>query len=125
MRGGNERGSATILALALILIIIATGLALLAATQLVTARTRAVIAADAAALAAAPATFPPLANGQSPAAVAAELAMANGARLLACRCPTVESFEPRTVEVELAVSTRVALVGIVAVRASSRAEYVP
>ncbi len=125
MTSRRERGSATILALALVLVVIATCLTLLAAVQLVTARARAITAADAAALAAAPATFPALADSATPIEVAAELAAANGARLLECRCSVVETFEPRQVEVEVVVATRIAIVGEVEVRAASRAEYVP
>ena len=121
----QERGSATILALALVFLVLAAGLAVLAAVQLVTARVRAVTAADAAALAAAPASFPALSNEGAPTEVAAEMAAVNGARLLRCACPVVESFEPREVEVEVAVVTRVAVIGKVEVRAVSRAEYVP
>ncbi|MGH8958768.1 MAG: Rv3654c family TadE-like protein [Acidimicrobiia bacterium] len=120
----RERGSATILALALVLVVIVTGLALLAAVQLVTARARAITAADAAALAAAPATFPALGEA-APTQVAADFAESNGARLLRCRCAMVESFDPRQVEVEVVVATRIAIVGEVEVRAVSRAEYVP
>ncbi|HKZ19078.1 MAG TPA: Rv3654c family TadE-like protein [Acidimicrobiia bacterium] len=125
MKPIGERGSASILALALVLSVSAIGLAVLAAAQLVTARVRAVNAADAAALAAAPATFPALAVGETPSAVAAEMAEANGAHLLRCLCPVVRSFDPRDVEVEVAVATRIAIVGEVQVRAVSRAEYVP
>lgn len=125
MKPIGERGSASILALALVLLVIAIGLAVLAAAQLVTARLRAVNAADAAALAAAPATFPALAVGVTPSVVAAEMAAANGASLLRCLCPVVRSFDPRDVEVEVAVATRIAIVGEVQVRAVSRAEYVP
>ena len=125
MKPIGERGSATVLALALVFFVIAIGLAVLAAVQLVTARVRAVTAADAAALAAAPATFPALSAGETPSALAAEMAAANGARLLRCLCPVMKSFDPRDVEVEVAVATRVAIVGEVEVRAASRAEYVP
>lgn len=125
MKRIGERGSATILALALVCVVMAIGLALLAAVQLVTARVRAVNAADAAALAAAPATFPPLSMGETPSGIAAEMAAANGARLLRCLCPMVRSFDPRNVAVEVAVATRIAIVGEVEVRAASRAEYVP
>jgi secretion/DNA translocation related TadE-like protein len=125
MTSPRERGSATILALALVFIVIVSGLALLAVAQLVTARARAVTAADAAALAAAPATFPALSNDAGPDQLAAELARANGARLVRCLCPMVESFDPRAVEVEVAVAAQIAIVGGVEVRAVSRAEYVP
>ncbi|CAN5121899.1 hypothetical protein BH18ACT5_BH18ACT5_11240 [soil metagenome] len=120
----RERGSATILALALIFAIVGVGLAAVAATQIVTARTRAVLAADAAALAAAPMTFPPLAD-RSPLAAATELAAANGAVVVGCSCVTVEDFVARSVEVEVMLPTRVVLVGDIEVMAVSRAEFVP
>ncbi|MFN2485843.1 MAG: Rv3654c family TadE-like protein [Acidimicrobiia bacterium] len=120
----RERGSATILALALLLMIVAVGLAIVAATQIVTARTRAVIAADAAALAAAPMTFPPL-GVQTPLAAAIDFAAANGAVVTSCSCPVVDTFDPRSVEVEVRLATHVILVGDVAVSAVSRAEFVP
>lgn len=120
----RERGSATVLALALMLVIVAVGLAVVAATQIVAARTKAVLAADAAALAAAPMTFPPLAE-QSPLAAASELAEANGAVIVGCRCAVVDTFDPRTVEVEVRLATRVVLLGDVVVSATSRAEFIP
>ena len=106
------------------LMIIAVGLAVVAAAQIVAARTRAVLAADAAALAAAPMTFPPIAE-QSPLAAASEWAAANGAVVVGCRCPTVDTFDPRAVEVEVRLPTRVVLIGEVFVQATSRAEFVP
>jgi secretion/DNA translocation related TadE-like protein len=120
----GERGSATVLALALVLVIIGVGLAVVAATQLVTARTRAVLAADAAALAAAPMTFPPIAD-QTPEQAAGEFAGANGARLLRCVCPIIDSFDPRAVEVEVRLPTRVVVVGQVELGAVGRAEFIP
>jgi methylaspartate ammonia-lyase len=106
-------------------VVVVCGLALLAAAQLVTARARAVTAADAAALAAAPHTFPVFAPEGAASEIAADLALANGARLLRCHCPLVATYDPRTVEVEVMVATRIAFFGDVAVRAQSRAEYVP
>lgn len=120
-----ERGSGTILALALMMVIMVVGLALLAAVQVVTARARAVTAADAAALAAAPLTFPALTGGERPEEAAFVAAAANGSRLLVCSCPILETFDPRSVQVEVETTTRVVIVGEVKVRASSRAEYVP
>jgi hypothetical protein len=105
-------------------LIIVVGLAVVAATQLVTARTRAQLAADAAALAAAPMTFPPIAD-MSPDQAAATLASANGAQVWSCACAIVEDFEPRSVEVEVSLATRVVLVGEVEIRAASRAEFIP
>ena len=53
------------------------------------------------------------------------MARANQARLVRCSCEIVETFDPRSVEVEVEVAGRVVIVGEVLVRASSRAEYVP
>jgi secretion/DNA translocation related TadE-like protein len=121
----KERGSATIVAAGLLAVTMAVGLGLLAAVQLVTARALAVTAADAAALAAAPMTFPPLASGTTPVAGARSLAAANHARLIRCVCPIIESFEPRSVEVVVEVPVRLVVFGRVLVRAASRAEFVP
>jgi hypothetical protein len=109
----------------LIAVTISAGLALLLASQIVVARTKAVAAADAAALAAAPMTFPPAAQGNSPERVAADFAMANGARLVRCDCVVVRTFDARAVEVEVALPVDLVLLGRREVRATSRAEFVP
>lgn len=96
-----------------------------AAAQIVTARSRATAAADAAALAAAPLTFPPVAGNRAPVAEAWALADANGARLVACECLQLATFEPRQVVVTVAVSVDLPFVGLRWVQASSAAEFVP
>jgi hypothetical protein len=45
--------------------------------------------------------------------------------LLRCECAIVDDFEPRSVEVEVRLTTRVLLIGDVEVAAVSRAEFVP
>ena len=107
------------------MVTLAVGLALLAVVQVMTFRARAVTAADAAALAAAPLTFPALALDDDPVKAAASVASANQARLVRCACQILETFDPRSVEVEVEVTGWVVIVGEVLVRASSRAEYVP
>jgi secretion/DNA translocation related TadE-like protein len=121
----RDRGSGTVLVIGLIGVTIAVGLSLVAATQIVVARARAVAAADAAALAAAPVTFPPVAQGSSPLATANTIAEANGARLIACQCPVVATFEPRAVEVLVEVPVDLMIFGHRFVQAASRAEFVP
>lgn len=121
----SERGSGSVLAIAAMALVILVAVVVLAATQIVTARSRAIAAADAAALAAAPMTFPPVAGDRSPADEALTLAEANGARLVSCVCSLVATFEPRQVEVTVAVSVDLPLLGLRWVHASSAAEFVP
>lgn len=92
--------------------------------SLYASRTQAQVAADAAALAAAVATYPP-ASGPSPQMSAKEIARSNGAVLISCSCPRDESPSVRTVEVVAGVTTNVPIFGDVMVRASSRAEFDP
>ncbi|HEX5672448.1 MAG TPA: Rv3654c family TadE-like protein, partial [Acidimicrobiia bacterium] len=121
----SERGSGTVLAMATMAVVIVASLALVAATQIVVGRARAVTAADAAALAAAVHTFPPSGEGISPSVAAIRMAGSNGARLTLCRCRIDSSQQSRTVEVRVETQVQVVLLGPVMVRAASRAEYVP
>lgn len=88
------------------------------------ARAQAQTAADASALAAAVATYPP-ASTRSPLAAARSVAASNGAALVSCRCPRNGDFTARTVEVLTAVAVDVPVFGQVTVRARSRAEFDP
>jgi secretion/DNA translocation related TadE-like protein len=125
MSGGHDEGSGTLLAVATMAVVIVAALALVAATQIVSGRARAVTAADAAALAAAVHTFPPAGGGVSPGKAAASMAQANAARLTVCRCPVDSTLRVRSVEVRVETRVQVVLLGEVAVAAASRAEYVP
>lgn len=121
----SERGSGSVLAIVAMTLVAFVAVVVVAATQVVTARSRAIAAADAAALAAAPMTFPPVAGDRSPVDEASTLARANGARLVSCVCFQVATFEPRQVEVTVAVLVDLPLLGLRWVRASSAAEFVP
>jgi secretion/DNA translocation related TadE-like protein len=121
----NERGAGSVLAIAAMALITFVSVVVLAAAQIVIARSRATAAADAAALAAAPMTFPPVAGGRSPVAEASALAEANGARLVSCVCSQVANFEPRRVQVTVAVAVELPILGQRWVHASSAAEFVP
>ena len=121
----SERGAGSVLVVAVTALIIFVGLAALGAAQVVTARARATTAADAAALAAAPATFPPLAGGTSPIMEARRVAESNGARLISCLCFRVATFEPRRVEVTVVFPVDLPMLGRRWVEASSAAEFVP
>lgn len=121
----GERGAAAVLLLAVASLLATMLAAVVAGGQYLDARRRAVAAADASALAAAPVTFRPYGASGSPAQEAARFAIANGARLLACRCAIDRSWAPRTVEVEVEALVDVVLFGRRTVRASSRAQFSP
>jgi hypothetical protein len=88
------------------------------------ARERAATAAEAGALAAAVATYPPAADG-SPDRLAAELAGRNGARLISCWCDVDVSLRPRVVAVTVALTADVPLFGEVTLGKTARAEFEP
>lgn len=121
----QERGSAAVLLLAVAAVVVVLTIGVADAGMAIAARLQAAAAADAAALAAAPVTFRPFGAAGSPTEEARRFARANGAVLVACRCPVDRSWRSRVAEV--VVERRVELFGIgaVTVRASSRAEFSP
>lgn len=86
---------------------------------------RATVAADAAALAAAPVTFRPFGATGSARQEAARYSAMNGAALVVCRCRTDRSWQPRIVEVEVERAVRLIGGAVITVRARSRAEFDP
>lgn len=100
-------------------------LAVVGVGQYLAGYARAQAAADAAALAAAPVTFRPFGAAGSAAEEAAMFALANGSRLVRCRCNSNPSWEPRTVAVTVRGTFRVLLFGEQSVEATSRAEFIP
>lgn len=117
----SERGSATMVALAIVSILVLVSAGLAAVGRVVTAHIQATTAADGAALAAAPLTFLP----GSPQAEAADYASRNGARLVACACRTDASFRWRMVTVEVRKEVDLPVFGVVTVRARAAAEFDP
>ncbi len=109
----------------MIAVVLMTALALGTVGAGVAAYVHAANAADAAALAAAPVTFRPFGARGSPTQEAARFASLNGVSLIQCSCPVDESWDRRTVEVVVAHSLRVPLIGSVTVRATSRATFEP
>ena len=118
----DEGGAVAVLAIAVAGVLLMIGIAVLDISAVVSARTRSQTAADAAALAAAPATFT---LASSPLQAAKRMAEANGARLVWCRCRVDRRPEVRTVTVETAVVARLRLWKEVTVFAQSRAEFIP
>lgn len=123
MRG--QRGSAGVLLLAVggLALLLVSGVGVVGA--LLVARTEAVAAADAAALAAAPVTFRPFGAEGSPRQEAARFAALNDARLVQCACSHDPSWAARTVEVTVERQVDLGPLGRVRVRGSSRAEFTP
>ena len=117
----SERGSATVIALAVVTILLMVSAALVAVGRMVGVQIQATAAADAAALAAAPLTFLP----GDPRAEASRFAALNATMLVACRCPTDPSFRVRTVTVEVAREVDLPLFGPVTVRGRAAAEFDP
>lgn len=89
------------------------------------ARETAANGADAAALAAAVATYPPAGRGAAPEAAARSAAADNGAVLVGCDCPVDLRMRPRVAMVVASVEVEVPLLGGLSVRARSRAEFDP
>jgi len=117
----GERGSATILILAVLaaLLLAAATIGVLAQGQV--AAVRAQTAADAAALAAAPATF----RGDGPTRLAREYATANGAELVECACPVDQTWQTRRVTVTVRVPISVWVLKSVHITRSATAEFSP
>jgi hypothetical protein len=107
------------------------GVALLASVLIVdiggylVARLHAAAAADAAALAAAPATFPPASGNERPIEAARRFAAANDVRLVACRCAVDASWATRRVEVVVVRAVDLVVLGRHEVQAIGAAEFSP
>ena len=89
------------------------------------ARSRAQIAADAAALAAAPLTFDDFGSDGSPHDEAVRLAELNGARLIACVCEVDRSWQTLVVSVTVVVNRQIPGFPAAKIKAEARAEFVP
>lgn len=117
----TDRGSTTLVAVALVALLVTIGAGLAGIGRLVAAHVAVTAAADAAALAAAPLTFLP----GDPAREAERFAAANDARLMWCRCPKFGGLTVRTVRVETANEVDLGWLGSVTVRARAAAEFDP
>lgn len=88
------------------------------------ARTQATTAADAGALAAAVATYPPTGR-RNPVDEARNAVARNGAQLLSCECLIVSHLAVRTVSVVTVVEIDVPVFGHLEIRGVARAEFDP
>lgn len=124
-RAPSERGSSSILVVAVAAVTVLAGLIAIDAYRMVAVKAQTQTAADAAALAAAPVTFAPFGAGGSPQAEAAELAEANGARLVACDCAIDRRWLARRVEVRVVIEVEPGILRIGEVFATASAEFDP
>lgn len=121
----GQRGAASVVMLAIGIVVVVCGLFIADLGVYLAARASAQVAADAAALAAAPVTFRPAATGPSPTALAAQYAIANGAELVECVCRSDDSWRERTVHVRVVIAVDLVLLAADLVGASSSAEFDP
>lgn len=121
----NERGSVSLVVAGAVAVLVVVALVVVALATAQLASEKAVTAAEAAALAAAPATFPQLGRGRSPTAHARELAAANAAELIVCDCSIDASYGTRRVVVTVRYETTVPVLGTVYLERSAAAEFEP
>jgi hypothetical protein len=119
-----DRGSATIVGLFLVAVAAIGMLGLGSVASLYAARNHANAAADAAALAAAVATYPP-AGAESPMVEARRYARLNATTLHSCQCPVDNSMSVRTVIVIVELRAKVPFFGVLPIRAGASAEFDP
>lgn len=125
MSSAKERGSAAVLLLGVVVVIAGLGAVIGATGVYLRARAQAAVAADAAALAAAPVTFLPFGATGTPRQEASRFANANGATLVGCVCDIDRSFAPREVVVAVRVWVSLWGLGQRSVDAISRARFDP
>lgn len=121
---GVDRGSATVVAALLVAMVMAALGGLGSLTVLYGVRAEANNAADAAALAAAVATYP-LAGAGDPRAEAARYASVNGAELVSCDCPVDSGLDVRSATVIVEKKVTVPFFGTLGVRAGATGEFDP
>lgn len=122
----GERGSIGIVLVAVIGLLAVLAAALGGAARVVAAQHTAQVAADAAALAAAPVTFRQADPTETALMAAGRIAVANGGRLIDCSgCVADPSWKKRVVEVTVAVDLELPGLGPSSVSAVAAAEFVP
>ena len=121
---GTERGSATVVAALLVTIVMVALVGLGSLAVLYGVRAEANNAADAAALAAAVATYPPAGAGD-PSAEAARYASVNGAAVVRCDCHVDWGIDVRLATVIVEKTVTVPFFGTLRVRAGATGEFDP
>ena len=121
----SERGSMLPAVAGVVAVVATLTMATASLGVIYAARETAVNGADAAALAAAVATYQPAAGGTGPKTAARAVATAKGALLVGCDCPVDPRLRARVATVTTSVEVEVPLLGRIPVRARSRAEFDP
>jgi len=121
----GERGAAALVMLALAAVVLLVALLVADVSVYLGTRARAQVAADAAALAAAPVTFRSFGSFGFAVSEAQEFSVRNGAELIECRCSHDPSWRKREVHVLVEVPVDLRILGATTVRAWSSAEFVP
>lgn len=121
----SEVGSVTLLAVGVATTVLILMVVLADLVVLIGAHIQATVAADAAALAAAPITFDPTASADRPCEVASAFASANGATLATCVAPPDRSWNARTAAVTVVVTADLLIAGSSRVTGRAAAEFRP
>ena len=121
----SESGVASLIGAALVAVGLVFAFLVSDVAHLVEARARLLVAADAAALAAAPVTFAPFGAVGLPIAEATRFAAANGAELIECRCPIDQSWSQRDIIVTVGGSVDLVLLGHRNIQATAAARFRP
>jgi hypothetical protein len=121
----RQQGAATVVVAALLVVGVVLALLVADVARVAAARARLTAAADATALAAAPATFADFGVGAEPYRSAAETARANSAQLVGCNCRVDRSWATRMVRVVVASDVDLTLLGSRHLEASAAAEFSP
>lgn len=119
------RGGASLMAGLVVAVVAVVGVATASLGLAFGAAEQARTAAEAGALAAAVATYPPAGGGRTPVAEAARYVAANGASLRRCQCRVDRTLQRRTVLVMAVVRVRLPLFGELGVPGAARAEFDP
>ncbi len=122
---GTERGSATVLMVAVMTAAMMLALVVADIGLLLAGRATAAAAADAAALAAAPVTFHGFGTSATPAAEAQRFAAYHSMTVTSCDCPVDRSWDRRTVTVVVAGAVDLVVFGNPTVSAAATAEFDP
>ena len=121
----DDSGGASLLVAGLLMVAVLSAGLVTDLARLAAARAQLVAAADAAALAAAPATFASFGSGNNPRLLATEVAASNGVDLIECMCRVDRSWGARLVVVTVSSRVDLLLFADRELRATAAAEFRP
>jgi len=121
----SERGSVSVIVAVIVPGLVIAGMGIAALGQVIVGFERAVSAAEAAALAAAPVTFRSFGTDGTASEEAARVAAANGGVLADCSCPQDGTWATRIVRVEVRMEVDVIIFGPITLTRQARAEFSP